>query len=89
MEKQIPWRAKLVLGVFLLSLFASHGVIGLLANLGWYSLVDISFDAWYMHPAYQSVCWFGLGIAMTILFPMWVSALLGPKKGVDGGSSGI
>ncbi len=54
---------KLMTGVVLLAFSASHGVTGLFANIGWHDLIGVDFDAWYMHPAYQSMCRFANGIA--------------------------
>lgn len=73
---------RLVAGIALLGFGASHGITGLLANLGWYTFVGIDFDAWYMHPAYQSLCWFAIGIASAILVPMWIGAIC--RKSGDG-----
>lgn len=66
---------KLLFGCALLCFGLSHGITGLLANLGWYDLIGNGFQAWYMDPAYQSLCWFANGIGLTILFPMWLSVI--------------
>jgi len=28
-----------------------------------------------MHPAYQSLCWFAIGMATAMLVPMWIGAI--------------
>ena len=71
---------RLTFGGLLLAFGASHGLTGLLANLGWYESLGINFDTWYMHPAYQSMCWFANGIALTILLPMWARAVMGRNR---------
>ena len=66
---------KVIIGIGLLAFGASHGITGFLANIGWYRLVGVEFEAWYTHPAYQSMCWFALGIALTMLMPLWWDAI--------------
>ena len=66
---------KVMVGISLLAFGVSHGITGLLANIGWYDVIGVDFDAWYMHPAYQSMCWFANGIALSILVPMLVTAV--------------
>ncbi len=66
---------KVMVGIVLLAFGASHGMTGLLANIGWYDVIGVDFDAWYMHPAYQSMCWFANGIALSILVPMFFAAV--------------
>lgn len=76
--KKPPIR-RMIFAIVLLSLTASHGVTGMLAWIGWYDAIGINFDAWYLHPAYQSLCWFLLGISLTILVPMWYRAVFRGK----------
>ena len=66
---------RVMVAITLLAFGAGHGMTGLLANIGWYEFVGVDFDAWYMHPAYQSMCWFANGIALSILLPLWLNAV--------------
>ena len=72
--------AKVIVGVGLLGFGASHGITGLLAHLGWYQYIGYDFDAWYMHPAYQSLCWFANGIGLGLLVPLWWAVVWGKRK---------
>ena len=79
---------KFWVGAALLAFGLSHGITGLLANLGWYDWIGAGFDRWYMHPAYQSLCWFANGIGLSILIPMFVRALRAKSHATKTGSSG-
>ena len=65
----------ILLGLLLVGPTASHAVTGLLAHLGWYRSIGLEFDAWYLDPAYQSFCWFAMGVGLTLLIPRFVIAL--------------
>lgn len=75
MKPTTPPTWPLVVAILLASATASHAVTGLLVNLGWYRRIGIDFHPWYANAAYQSGCWFALGIAATILVSRFVAAL--------------
>lgn len=68
-------RTQLIVGVLLVAPFASHAVTGLLANVGWYRSIGVDFDPWYADAAYQSWCWFAMGVGLTLLGRSFVTAL--------------
>lgn len=61
----IPWT--LGLGFLLALVPASNGITGFLVHAGWFRSIGVEYDAWYVdRPAYLMLCWFCMGIGLTL-----------------------
>lgn len=87
-KRKITWQ--LGLGIVLLVAPASNGMTGFLAHAGWFQSIKIDYQAWYVdYPAYLMLCWFLMGIGLTLI-GCEIARFSGQKTvGQGGGSDGL